>query len=614
MSESFFQKFSTSRRLQVLLLCLLTLATFSPVFTAEYLLFDENFMILENQLIKAPISLFSFVDIFTSFNSNQYTPLSIFSFWVEYNLFGFNPTVSHTINLLLHMICGLVVFFFALAITERCIFSWFLAALWTVHPVQVETVAWVLERRNILYGLFYFASLLAWTQFIKTGRTRHMLLANAFMLFSGLSKTLAFFLPFSWLMLDWLKQRPFSWQLLREKVAGFVLTAVLLALTFFGAHGEVAAREDGLLNWSIACYNIAFYAVKSLLPVNLLPTYEINRFNEGLFAPGPYYFGIFIVLAFLISRKSRIRTFGVMFFLFLIMPLSGIIRVGYQFYAALHFSYLALFGLLLAVMLLITEGAKASRRTGSAQLAGIFLLAATAAMSFSYSFVWQNSESLFTYCLKHDPNNRFARGQLAVYYLFLKNSPDEAAPHYRDMIDRYPKFQGGYYGLARIFMNSRMFPEALEMFDKAMKYNVEVPQIPRDRGYLKMMTQDLPGAEKDFTEALVMSEDNRVRFLRSDARRRQGDYSGALNDLMIVAEKAAGDFSLQLGLFELMVEGGRMLNAFEVFLRACDQIARNPSDWAHYREILCTPDFNSVLVRMLPYRSYFRYRFGWYPF
>jgi tetratricopeptide (TPR) repeat protein len=612
--ENILQKISNSRGLQVLLLCLLVLVTFSPVFKAEYLLFDENFMILENRQIKAPFSLFSLVDIFASFEPNQYTPLSVFSFWVEYNIWGFNSTISHLINLLLHLLCSLAVFFLARQLVENVLLSWFIAAIWAVHPIQVESVAWVLERRNLLYGLFYFASLLAWTQYIKTGRTRHMALASAFMLVSGLSKTLAFFLPFNWMMLDWLKSRSFSLQLFKEKAAGFVLSAIFFGLAFFAAHGEIASDAQGFLNWSMACYNISFYAIKTLLPFNLLPAYEINRFIEGIFTPGPLYLAIFIALAWFVCRGSRQRLFGVLFYFFLILPISGLVVVGYQFYAVLHFLYVAMFGLIFSAILLIAEKARDEQKAVIARAAGVIVLLVFAFMSFQHCVIWKNSENLFTWCLERDPNNRFARGQLAAYYLFIKQSPDEAAPHYRDMIERYPKFQAGYYGMARIFMARNQSAEALEMFDQAVKYNVEVSQIPRDRGYLKLMLNDLSGAEKDFTEALVMKEDNHVRFLRSDSRRRQGDYSGALNDLMIVAENAPGDFSLQLGLFELMIEGGRTLNAFEVFLTVCAQLDANPGAWGHYFEILCTPDFKSVVLRMLPYRSYFVYRLGWYPF
>ncbi len=337
--KRFFDYFVSRESHLLLALWLLVIVTFASVITAEYVLYDETIDILGSDMIKAPLSFASFKAIFSTFTSNQFTPLSVLSFWLEYNIFGFNSSVSHLVSLLLHLACVTMVFWLLKAMTQRPLFSWVITAVWALHPMQVETVAWVLERRNLLYGFFYFASLHSYVNYQNSRSRKSLALATVCLVLAGLSKALAFILPLSWLMLDWLKSRSFSLQLFKEKAAGFVLSAIFFALAFFAAHGEIASDAQGFLNWSMACYNISFYAIKTLLPFNLLPAYEINRFIEGIFTPGPLYLAIFIALAWFACRGSRQRLFGVLFYFF---SHSANIRAGCGWLPVLRRSALSL--------------------------------------------------------------------------------------------------------------------------------------------------------------------------------------------------------------------------------------------------------------------------------
>jgi len=283
--KRFFDYFVSRESHLLLALWLLVIVTFASVITAEYVLYDETIDILGSDMIKAPLSFASFKAIFSTFTSNQFTPLSVLSFWLEYNIFGFNSSVSHLVSLLLHLACVTMVFWLLKAMTQRPLFSWVITAVWALHPMQVETVAWVLERRNLLYGFFYFASLHSYVNYQNSRSRKSLALATVCLVLAGLSKALAFILPLSWLMLDWLKSRSFSLQLFKEKAAGFVLSAIFFALAFFAAHGEIASDAQGFLNWSMACYNISFYAIKTLLPFNLLPAYESTGLSRAFLPP-----------------------------------------------------------------------------------------------------------------------------------------------------------------------------------------------------------------------------------------------------------------------------------------------------------------------------------------
>ncbi|HAE39655.1 MAG TPA: hypothetical protein DCG57_13620 [Candidatus Riflebacteria bacterium] len=610
-SAGIFEK----RSYLIFALLVLVILTFSPVMSAHYLFFDEHVAVLGNSAITAPLSLDSFVSIFSSFEPNIYTPLSIASHWLEYNLFGFNSAVSHFINLLLHLACAVMVFLVAEALVSNLRVAFIVAGIWAVHPVQVESVAWVLERRNLLYGLFFFASLAAYLRYLKSFRALDMAAATAFMVISGLSKNLAFFLPAAWLMLDWLKSRRLTRAVFVEKLPGFLVALGFLSLMIFGVHSGASETSKQSFNWLIASYNVGFYVVKTLLPTALAPIYEINAGSAGLFSYGPLFLLVTLVAAVLICRKDRLAVFAALFYLFNILPLSGIVVVGYRFYAVLHFLYVALFGIILCLAVAFCRTLRSSARMHLFMPVGIVLIIWLSVISFQYCQIWSNSRALFEYALEIDPDNRFARNQLGV---FLENNRDyyEAAKHYQELIKRYPAFFGGYYGLGRIYRREGQNAAAIELFSKALKVNQKRADLPLDRGMLLLGAGDFSTAESDFSMALQYNYSNLglVHFWRSEARRRQGNYSGAIADLLLAAAENKDDFSLKVGLIELFVESGQISEAAMAFISACGQVTENPQQWLEYLQIICSPSFAAVLQRSTPYRNFFRSKFNWHFF
>lgn len=594
-------------------LCFLLIFVFASVIEADYLLFDEDIVILNNPMIRAPLTIGALKNIFTSFETNQYTPLSVLSFWFEYNVFGFNSAVSHLINLLLHIACAMVVYFLAFFITKNMLTSWLIAALWSVHPVQVETVAWVLERRNLLHALFYFAASVAYLRYLQTERRRDMAFALFLMLLSGLSKTLAFLLPFTWFLLDWLKERPFSWKLVTEKIAAFLLAGFLLFTTLYAAHGEIRVSETGGLNWKTAGSSIVFYVAKTLVPLNLSATYEINPFSSGKLVCSSLCFFLFVMMAILVSVRSRLAAVAVMFYLLHILPMSGLVKVGYDFYAALHFMYIPLLGLVMAAVAVVKRLTALDSSDRLPIFASLLVVLLLATFSRNYCLVWNNSGSLFEHSLALDPANKFARHQLARF-LETKKLWAEAVGHYRELTVIYPDFFGGYYGLGRIFMLQNKLGESIVMFNEAMKYNLERWDIPLDRGCLLLLMKKYRAAENDFSESLAYEETQKARFLRSDACRRQGDYSGAINDLAFLLEADSENFAAKLGLFEVFVESGRWLSALEVMVSVLSQMADNHEKWNYYMAMLSSPGLSVMFGRMIPYRSLVRYRLNWHSF
>lgn len=611
--KNYLNAFFSSTHRQLVAISLILMIVYLPVFSADYVFFDEHKEILANPLIAAPLSLKGLYEIFTSFEANQYTPLSILSFWIEYNFFGFNSAVSHTVNLLLHILaaCTLLLLLNLLIGTGKI--ACFAALIWGIHPMQVESAAWVLERRNLLYGFFYFASILWYLKFSLAPDRKNMSLACLFMLLSGLAKTLAFTLPFTWLMIDWLKGRTLSMNLIKEKLAAFLVAALLLWLLLTGAGGGISGSGAAMLHWRMASYNICFYLAKTILPVGLSPTFEIHAATEGAFNYGPVYLVATILACVVISLQSRLFAFGIAFYFFHILPLSGFIRVGYKFYAVLHFMYVPLLGVILASAAFFKYLSGSDKLRSCRLPAAVFFCVVLGFMSYQHAIIWQNTENLFSYSLKLDPDNRFARNQLAVF--FENNGRfEEAATHFQELKNRYPDFFGGYYGLGRILMKIREPVAALSMLDKAVELGQKRYDIPFDRGQTLLLLGRFKEAENDLSQALELKISLPAYFLRSEARRRQGRYADAVDDLEMVIKSEPLDLNARFARVEILFEMMYLSAALHELLFMLEQNGCMADFAAQLHKLLTTPDVKAVAVRMLPFRNIVRANLGWYPF
>jgi len=608
-SNAFFN--CTRRKLIVIALILLVI--YLPVFSADYVLFDEYKEILENNLILAPLSFSGLYEIFTSFEANQYTPLSILSFWIEYNFFGFNSAVSHSVNLFLHILgtcCVLCLLNLLLGPGKT---AFFVALIWGIHPLQVESVAWVLERRNLLYGLFYFSSILWYLKFSLAPDRKKMTMACLLMILSGLSKTLAFTIPFTWLMLDWLRIRALNMTLIKEKLAAFIIAAFLLWLLLTGARGSITGSGTSMLHWRMASYNICFYLAKAVLPVGLSPTFEIHAATEVAFNYGPVYLILLVILCLAVGRRSRLFTFAMAFYFFHILPLSGLIRVGYNFYAVLHFMYLPLLGVILAVVSLFKDYCISEKFRELRLAIVIILCAAFAFMSYQHSLIWQNTEVLFNHSLKLDPDNRFARNQLAVF--FESNARlYEAAVHFQELKNRYPDFFGGHYGLGRVLLKVGEPAAAIIMLDRAAELNNDRPDLPFDRGQTLLLLGRFAEAESNLSRSLELQSSLTGYFLRSEARRHLGRYSDAVEDLEMVIAGAELDLNVRLSKIEILTEKMYLPAALYEFFSMLELSGKTNDFAAQLHKILTSTDLKAAAVRWLPFRGIARSNFGWYPF
>lgn len=518
-------------RLLVLIL-IACFCAFFPTLSGQYLHFDEHISITGNPIVHQPFGWQGLKNIFTSTVDNQYTPLSVMTFWLEKNTVGLLPEFSRIINLLLHLTCTVFVFLFSRALTGKTELALTAAALFAVHPLQVESVAWALGRRTLLFGLFLFASLHFYVKYIDSMQSRWLWVSCMFVLLSGLAKSLAFLAPISFFIVDWYRQRSNCKQLFREKIPLLIISSIIVTLLIVTVSNSIPLERKSDTPFKTAAYAISFYIGKTLLPANLAFFYEVSPEMQSWFNLGFYFlFGIVAIFVFFF-RKNRLAIAGSIFFLLNIIPLSGILRVGYHFYAGMHFMYVPIWGLIIILAGLWHEKLFKKHFKAAVTMVSVIVFVCLV-LTFQYATIWQSSFSLFGHALKINPDLLFPRNQL-IYAMLRAGQYEESAPHSRELIARHPDFFLGYNSLARYYQMRGDYENALKYFNKTLQLNATRHGIIRNRGEVLLKLHRYEEAERDFTTAIkgepalyIVAQSHE---LRAEARRLQGKYQAAYED------------------------------------------------------------------------------------
>jgi protein O-mannosyl-transferase len=375
--------FAPPDRLLAMALVLVTVFAYHPAWRAGFV-WDDDFYVTHNPLLSAPDGLRR---IWFSLDSpSQYFPLTYTTFYLERLFWGLNPAGYHCINILLHAANAVLVW--RLLATLRLPGAWLAAALFALHPVQVESVAWISERKNVLMGFFFLLALLAWTKFIDetTKRPwRFYALALIFYALALSAKTTACTLPAALLLIAWLKKMPIGWRRLAQVAPFAVLGAAMGLLTVWwerfhqGTRGAVFSM--GLVErLLVASRAFWFYAGKLLWPADL--TFSYPRWTISASDPSAYGWllataALGVVIWRVRRRLGRGVEVAVLFFAATLSPVLGLIML-YTFrysFVADHYQYLACLGPLALAAAAIEGGAccvlRVACRAPAAEAAGI---------------------------------------------------------------------------------------------------------------------------------------------------------------------------------------------------------------------------------------------------
>jgi protein O-mannosyl-transferase len=467
-----------------LILAAVTIFAYRPVWNGGFL-WDDDVYITNNELLTAPDGLRRIW--FSLASPSQYFPLTYTTFRIEQALWGLDPTGYHWVNLLLHIANALLVW---LVLTRLKVpGAWLAGAIFALHPVQVESVAWITERKNVLMGFFFLLTLLAWIAFAD-GRTKRpwlfYVLALILYLLALSAKTTACTLPAALVLILWLQKKPISWKRIFQIIPFLVLGIAMGVLAMWweryhqGTSRAVFTFLSPIERVLVASRAIWFYLSKLTWPSNLAfiyPRWDIaptHLLNYAWLLAGVIVCGAIYFLRRYVGRSVEVAA---AFFVATLSPVLGFIML-YTFrytFVADHYQYLACIGpiaLASAGLVNLAEASKSSRNIiFSAALCVVALLAT---LTWRQAAMYGNIETLWRTTLSRNPSCWMAHNNLGIV-LFEKGQLDDAIAHYRTTLQMQPNFWDADYNLGTALLGKGQVDEAIFHCDKAVRMQPNDP-------------------------------------------------------------------------------------------------------------------------------------------
>jgi tetratricopeptide (TPR) repeat protein len=540
--EGLFEGKSERRAyIEVFLIIIVTSLFYIPAFRAAFI-WDDALYITGNRFLHTLDGLKS---IWLSRDgSHQYYPLVSTTFWLEWRLFGTNPVGYHIVNVALHSINGVLLW---LAVRRLSIKGALVIALvFTLHPINVESVAWITERKNLLSALFYFAALLSFIRFDDKSSRRFYFLSLLFFLLALFSKTVACSLPVAIIIIYWWREVSINRALLIRLLPFFILGAFMGLYTAWCEVSEVgAAGADWSLGFDekfvLAGRAVWFYLGKLIVPYKL--TFIYPRFDiasAGLFS-GFYTVlagGVLVVLYVLRGAIGRAPAAAYALFLVTIFPALGFFDIYFfRFsFVADHFLYLATPA---AVVFVIGLGARALERSDNrVRLAiPIVLILFLGALTLNQTKIYESPMRLWRETLDRNPTAWMAHNNLGValinagrlddalveYKESLRLNPDDADTlgdiglilarqakplsaiiYYRRALQISPGHVNARYNLAMALNASGKREEAIIEYRKVLIAREAMPQAHKNLALLLMDKGEFAEAARHFERALEL--------------------------------------------------------------------------------------------------------------
>jgi tetratricopeptide (TPR) repeat protein len=530
------------------LLCVATLATFWPVVRCDFINFDDPIYVVENPAVQAGLTWKAVAWAFTTDRAGNWHPLAWLSHMLDVQLFGLNPGGHHLTSLLLHAANTLLLFFLLKQITGALWRSAFVAALFALHPLHVESVAWVSERKDVLSTFFFLLTLLAYARYAEraaakvrslrskvqgsghgsNGRSpRLWYLAALFFFALGLmSKPMLVTLPFLLLLLDYwplqrleLKTQGLNFKmwlpLLIEKLPFFALSAASCIVTFVAQKNGGAVA--GLTHLSLstrglnALASYALYLSKTIWPADLaiFYPYSLSRLPE-LAAESLVVLAGISILAFINLRKRPWLAVGWLWYLGTLVPVIGIVQAGVQSMAD-RYTYIPLIGIFIGITWAVADLTAAWPRRKLVLAAAALIVMGVCGWLASFQVrQWKNSETLFRRALAVTTDNMIAHNSMGIV-LAAQGKKDEAAIHFAEAVRIQPDYWQALGNLGLSLVRQGKLEEGMSYCRAALAINPRFANAHFDLGLALTTKGRLQEAVSEY-EAACQLDPGAVNF------------------------------------------------------------------------------------------------------
>ncbi len=586
--------------LACLIMAVATFTVYGDLGTHNFINFDDDVYVTDNPLVQHGLTPEGLSWAFTTLHSGNWHPLTWFSHMLDCQLFGLNPRGHHLTNLVFHIANSLLLFLWLLHLTRTLGCSFLVAALFALHPMHVESVAWVAERKDVLSTFFWLLTMWAYVWYVKRpGLGRYLLILVCFSL-GLMAKPMLVTLPFALLLLDFWPLGRLSLKgpapgvasamsypgvtikrLVWEKSPLFVISAISIVVTFYAQKVAGAVFSLHALPIPIRLANAMLiyvsYLGKMFWPAHLALLYPLLRHNlpiwQALVA------GLDLaVLTYLTLRQARRHPYllvGWLWYLGTMLPVIGLVQVGNQAMAD-RYTYVPFTGLFIMVAYGMAD-------LGARWRPSRFLLPVSAGVVLSASMIctwvqvsyWRDSSSLYEHTLKVTRSNPLIHNNLGAA-LAAQGKLDQAVAHYAEALRLNPDYVEAHYNLGIALAAQGKMDEAVAHFAQVMSLRPDYAKAHNNSGRALEVQGKLNQAVDYYNEALRLNPDYaKVHYNLGAALAAQGKLDQAESQyaeaLRLEPDYAKARNNLGLAL----VKQGRIDDAIIIFQ---DALKINPHD------------------------------------
>jgi len=509
-----------SRLLPPLLLFIVVVSTFLPSLRNEFIEYDDSVYVYNNEHVKQGLSWNGIVWAFSDVSTGNWHPLTWFTHMLDAQIHGGAAWGHHLTSVLLHAINTVLLFVVLRRMTGMVWASLAAAALFGLHPMRVESVTWICERKDVLSGFFWIVSLWAYARFVEessktTPKAKGFYLASILLFFCGLmSKPVMVTFPCVLLLLDfwplerWKTMRP--GKLVVEKLPFFLLTGLVCSLTY------VAQKHTGMmnpladLNFSERLQNVPVayvrYLGKAFWPTDLCALYPHPGQWPIAFVLGSLaLIAAITVLAFLQRKQRPFLLAGWLWFLGTAVPMIGIVQVGAQSMAD-RYSYIPIIGICIALAMGVASLVK-NRRPTPAWLGVIGPALVCAMLTRQQITYWRDNASVWQRAIAVTTANYEAHYRLARA-LAIQGDLDAAIVEFENVVQLRPNFAEAHYSLGKALALNGRLDEALTRFQRAVEIDPGNVVALNNVGNILLQRGRFHEAIANFRRALEIQSDN----------------------------------------------------------------------------------------------------------
>lgn len=524
----------------------ITLWAYLPVFNTRAINIDDDAYLYKNHYVQTPSwnSAIKFLTeiAYPSTVRGYYQPFTMISLMSDYYIAGnrIDPVVIHTHTLILHILNASLIFFIILLLFKNKWLAFAVATMFSVHPMTVEVVAWLSERKTSLSALFALTSTLFYLLYSRQLRKIYLFLSLGSYFFALMSKPICLFLPIAFFILDyWPLERNKKmdfYRLFIEKIPHSILMLIFGIITYVSQKNTASVIER--LNtethsgfWSMV-HNSIFYFTKFFFPVNLTSSYPVPKpLSFENFTIKIYFVLLVLFLLFLVFsiRKTKAVIAGWSIFIIMIFPIFGAFGIS-NVISSDKYAYLPNFGIWLIIAwilsLVLNSEVKTTNLRTQKVMIGLFLgiiIISEVLLTRSYLPVWKDTETLYKHMIFKSPNQAILYANLGDYY-YKGQKYSDAKPYFQKALEIEPYLYEGLNNMGLCLLKESKFDEAYNYFQKAIQSSNQnkeaisnIAEVYISKGdYKAGLEYAKKQIEKDTTNEILYEAMGRMCYLSGD--------------------------------------------------------------------------------------------------